>query len=181
MQKNQNDLIYDFLIESYLDEEPLDENNEEDLRYLNKILIKKWGSDFPGDDCIFITPEGKYLNIRSLLDHERLGTWVMEQGYGLKIEDPRWFVHKLNYVRCRNTSTLCYADLPEKAKAGQLGAFQYWLEQKVEGNCSKIEISTPSAEYKTYKLSEYFAEDLISLIKRYYSSGVLYEKINKPK
>jgi hypothetical protein len=176
MQKNQNDLIYDFLIEAYLDDEPLDENNEEDLRYLNKILIKKWGSDFPGDGCIFITPEGKYLNIwPTLRDHEFLGAWIAEQGYGLNIEEPMWFVHKLGYIRCRSTSTLCYIDLPEKTKSSQLGALQYWLEQKVENNCARIDIGVPSGDCKTYKLKEYFAEDLIDIIKRFYSSGILYE------
>lgn len=67
---------------------------------------------------------------------------------------------------------LCFVALPSVITDLQLRALLEWLENKVSSNTLQV-ITTN--EYKIYNLDEYFPEDIIKLIKRYYSSGKLYE------
>lgn len=166
-----DNLIYSWLLEM-LTEEATDFNET------HQALLKTWGSNAPGTGCIFITPEGKYLNLfPKIFSHDKLCDWVDRAGYGPTNKRASWFSDTFNYVRCRNNRGLSLIDLPAKITASQLDALQVWLETKV--NDDTLDIGTATGDYKSYNLNEYFPEDLIKIIKRYYSSGKLYEAKTK--
>jgi hypothetical protein len=64
-------------------------------------------------------------------------------------------------------------ELPAKITASQLDALQVWLETKVSDNT--LDVGTADGQYKSYNLQDTLPEDIIKRIKRYYSSGKLYE------
>jgi hypothetical protein len=176
--------IYEWLLDLLPEEE--DDFIEVDFTLtteeLHKAILKEWGSKEPADGCIFITPEGLFINLfPHLHDHEDLCTWVTENDLGDVSDDASWFIKELGYIKCRNTRTLCYAELPSKTTSSQLAALELWLETKVQADqVEHIDIGTLENEYKTYDLNIYFPEDVIKRIKRFYSSGHLYEtKIRK--
>jgi hypothetical protein len=165
-----DNLIYSWLLEMLTE----DSTATPDLTTTHQALLKRWGKDYPGEGCIFITPEGIYLNLYPLLmNHDRLCDWVDQNGYGPTTGKASWFINTLNYIRCRNTASICYIDLHTEVKPAQIRALQTWLETKVKA--ASLDIGTPTNEYKSYNLQEYFPEDIIKIIKRYYSSGKLYE------
>jgi hypothetical protein len=140
----------------------------------HQALLKAWGSSTPGNGCIFITPEGTYLNLfPKIFSHDKLCDWVDRSGYGPTTKQARWFSDNLDYVRCRNNRGLCLIELPAKITASQLDALQVWLETKVSDDT--LDVGTTDGQYKSYNLQDMLPEDIIKRIKRYYSSGKLYE------
>lgn len=145
---------------------------------IDNIIVKHWGQDTPGEDCIFIHPTGKFINIYpELNDHEDLCYWFEENGLGDNPEYPAWFVDEFNYIRCRNNLHQCYIELPKIITRSQTYALEEWLETKV--TTDYIDIEAPNGEQNKYNLDEYFPEDIIKSIKRFYSSGRLYENKSK--
>jgi hypothetical protein len=140
----------------------------------HQALLKAWGSNSPGNGCIFITPEGTYLNLfPKIFSHDKLCDWVDRAGFGPTTKQARWFSDNLDYVRCRNNRGLTLIELPAKITVAQLDALLVWIETKV--NDTTLDVGTPDDQYKSYDLQSYLPEDIIKLIKRYYSSGKLYE------
>lgn len=147
-----------------------------DLVQMNNIIVETFGSTTPGEGCIFIATDGSFINIYPRLDdHEDLCYWLEEQGYGQNPEDASWFVSEFNYVRCRNSRHLCFLELPRACTTQQYHSIEEWLEEKVTSET--IQVITPDGSWKEYSTNEYFPEEIIRLIRRYYTCGQLYEKL----
>lgn len=151
------------------------EEFESDINKVDNIILNHWGQNNPGEGCVFIHPSGKFINIYPTLDdHEDLCYWL-EENYNIATPgDAEWFVQEFDYVRCRSSIGLTFIELPEKITSKQLYSLQTWMEEKVSSD--KLEIETERG-WKTYNLDDYFPEDLIKIIRRYYASGRLYENI----
>ena len=150
----------------------------DEIKQMDEIIQSRWAFDIPGEGCIFIAPNGKFINIYPKLDdHEDLCYWLEElDDYNFNTpEDAEWFVIEFGYVRCRNSMHLCFIELPQKMTREQYYSLEQWLEEKVSSD--KIDIEAWSGEWKTYHLDNYFPEDIIKIIKRSYASGKLYEKL----
>ena len=150
--------------------------NADNIKQMDKIIQYHWASETPGEGCIFIAPNGKFINIYPELDdHEDLCYWLEENGYRDNPEDGEWFVSEFGYVRCRNSMHLCFIEVPQKMTREQYSSLEQWLEEKVSSD--ELDIEAWSGEWKTYNLNNYFPEDIIKIIKRSYASGKLYEKL----
>ena len=148
-----------------------------DIKQMDEYIQNEFASDIPGDGCIFIAPNGKFINIYPKLDdHEDLCYWLEEQGFDDIIEEAEWVVTTFNYVRCRNSLHLCFIEVPQIMTSAQYSSLEEWLETRVQTNT--LDVEAWSGEWKTYNLDDYFPEDIIKLIKRSYASGKLYENIN---
>lgn len=148
--------------------------NDNNIKQMDDIILEHWAEDVPGEGCIFIHPDGRFINIYPKLDdHEDLCYWLEEQGFETVIEDASWFVEEFNYVRCRNSLHLCFVDLPQSMTKNQLYSLQDWMENKVRSD--SLQVITSDGQYREYDLDNYLPEDIIKLIKRYYSSSILYE------
>lgn len=147
-----------------------------DIKQMNEYILKEFGSVIPGDGCIFIAPEGTFINIYPKLDdHEDLCYWLEEHGFKDTPDDAEWFVDEFKYIRCRNSPHMCFIHLPEEVTTKQLNSLEEWLETKVFYGA--IQIAVPDGKWRKYDLKKYFPEDIIKIIRRYYSSGTLYEKL----
>lgn len=154
-----------------------------DKQSIDKLIQEEFGSTNPGEGCIFISPNGKFINIYPQLDdHEDLCYWLEDEleDQGIDeneiVEDAEWITDTFDYIRCRNSLHLCFAALPENGLTqDQYRSLELWMEEKVSTQTIQIYIGSKSHEYDT---DEYFPEDIIKLIKRFYSSGILYESVD---
>lgn len=167
------DAEWDFDHRSVLQESLHDDR----LDKIDRFIQNSFGQETPGNGCIFIAPNGKFINIYpKLVDHEDLAEWLNENGYDSVPVEAEWFVDTLGYTRCRNSRSQCYIELPIVAiTRHQLYSLEEWLVNKVVTN--QIEIEAPNGQWHKYDLKEYFPEDIIKVIKRFYSSGTLYEDL----
>lgn len=184
IQKNPHGYVYDKPDFLWLDEssesltvghKSLDKSM---IQAMNEAIITEFGASYPGEGCICIAPDGTFINVYpKLADHEDLCTWLIEQGFDGVVSEAEWLVDTLDYVRCRNNpASLCYIELPLKTiTRSQLYSLEEWLEDKVSHDHISIEL--PDGIWKRFSLEEYFPEDIIKKIKRYYASGKLYEKL----
>lgn len=156
----------------------LDSNTK---KQIDLDIKNAWGEDYPGEGCIFIHPDGSFLNIYPKLDdHEDLCYWLEDEGYDSDyiVEDPAWLTDTFNYIRCRNSVHLCFIALPDsKVTSAQLDSLERWMEEKVTSDYIDVVIENTD-EQQHYSTEEYFPEDIISKIKRFYASGRLYEEID---
>lgn len=102
--------------------------------------------------------------------------------YSTPIDNGSEFMREINAVRLNNAyaKDTAYIELPkDKMTNAQYYALEDWLNfipaTKLDIYTSAY-ISGNKVNYKSYDLNEYFPEDIIKLIKRYYSSGTLYER-----
>lgn len=148
------------------------------LKEIDAVIQSTFSSKSPGDGCIFIAPNGNFINIYpKLADHEDLTYWLQEQGFNAIINEAEWFVEVLNYVRCRNSRHQCYIEVPIKQMTReQYDSLQEWIDAKVQTLYLDVEMS--NGDWNTYSMDEYFSEDIIEKIKRAYASGKLYENYN---
>lgn len=117
-----------------------------------------------------------------------------ERDYGYYYDD--YFLAQLTetfgWVRVNtgtgSTDFRCYVVIPSKDKA-RLSSSQYyklldWLDYCQILNKESVAIVTESGDKQNYSLKEYTSDEIIAKIKRYYTSGRLYEseeKYYKPK
>lgn len=146
------------------------------IKQMDKAIVNEFGRDYPGEGCILIAPDGTFINVYpTLADHEDLCIWLTEQGFDGVVNEAEWLVETFNYVRCRNNpESLCYIELPlHNITRHQLYSLEDWINEKVKYDHISIEL--PDGVWKRFSLNDYFAEDVIKKIKRYYASGTLYE------
>ena len=168
-----------------------------DLVSIDSAIQAHFGSDVPGEQCIYIAATGNFINLYpQLSEHEELATWLVEQSL-VKLPDGKtassyldelakdytenFFADFLNYIQCRNHENLCYVILPEKRPTfDQYEKLEQWFNERVFTNkkCRQIEIICIDRDSKNYRTDMHSAEDLIKRIKRCYASGRLYEKLD---
>lgn len=193
--------MWEFLWE---DLNTLNENMIEETK-LTTILKDEFGSKTPDEGSSYITPDGTFLNMPDT-HHDvlpvlaRAGIISIENASTLDLDDfeddsicgydfEKFFTKSdINYIRCNDgtfDSTCCYINLPEaKPTNAQFRSLEQWLNERVVINprLQRIELGsqfTSQFTNKWYYLADYTSANLIKLIKRYYASGRLYEKINK--
>ena len=190
-----------FLNEEFLKlwEELSDINGAIGYSRISTVLKSSFGETTSRDGSIFIMPDGCFLNMPDT--HGDVLPVLIENGiidlpadadlenysyYDYAVDMlgkdlPKFFAStNLNYIRCNNDPDLCYIEVPENRPTNaQLRSLEQWLIERVYTLNDKdqcVELSSQfTKDYKQYLLSEYTAEDLIKLIKRFYASGKLYE------
>lgn len=146
------------------------------IKDMHNAIMSEFASPDPGPGCIFIAPDGNFIKIYPKLDdHEDLAYWLEEIGFDedTVVEDAEWFVDEFNYVRCRDSQWIPLIQCPEKITSNQLISLEEWLENHVDAGV-ELEV-TCGDQIKRYNTDDYFPEDIIKNIKRYYSSGKLYD------
>ena len=142
-------------------------------------IVEEFGSANPGYGCSFIDANGRFINIYPKLDtHEDLCEYVQDT-YDIELpyQDEAYFIKEYGWVRLRSDPNMCIIELPPKINNPQWYALEDWLEF-VEDRCPngcEIHVGSLYGSYNSYALgTEYFAEDIIKVCKRYYSSGNLF-------
>lgn len=150
------------------------------LTELEEMVIDEFGSSNPGPGCSFIASDGRYINIYPKLDtHEDLCYWVEDQLNGsIDAPDEEYFIRNFNWIRLRTPPELMIVEMPTSAPVSkQWWALEDWLmycEEKYPGghelNLIICRDTYPIQEQIDFFGKDVFAEDVISLLKRYYTT-----------
>ena len=140
-----------------------------------------FGSDNPQTGCSYIAKDGTFINIYPKLDvHEDLCEWIEDTlNIQLEYRDEEYCIRKFGWIRLRIDPNMLVIELPaESPDRMQWYSLQDWLEFAEGQNRSRrlyLDVCDGSDTCVPYNFgSEYFAEDIMKVCKRYYSSGKLY-------
>ena len=146
-------------------------------------IQSSFGSDSPGTGCSFIDVDGTYINIYPKLDvHEDLCEWANDNlDAGISNPDEEYFVRNYGWIRLRSDPSLMIIEMPSsKPTSQQWYSLEDWLlfcEEKYGMSRTKLSINicddVRNTDVPIAFGSEYFAEDVVKLLKRYYSSGAM--------
>lgn len=137
----------------------------------------------------FITPKGLFIDfgnkdVHSQLDQEVYYGVNPEGNYTKEFGYTELFLPTLGFIRCNDGTTwgeLLIELSDTNPTNAQYRALESWLIDSFEiTSCNYLIIATNKGSER-YDKDEYFAEDIIKIIKRYYSSGRLYENRNEMK
>ena len=145
------------------------------------LAIQTFGKDSPSTGCSFISPDGLFINIYPKLPiHEDLCDWVEDQlDIELPYKDEEYFVREFQWIRLRNDPTMMVVELPEEEPfRNQWYSLQDWLEFCEEQHPHGVSLYLNILDTNIYSVevnfnTEYFAEDIVKMLKGYYSSGRL--------
>lgn len=154
---------------------------------LESEILAEFGGFKPNPGCIFVSKDGTFVNIYPKLDtHEDLCEWVEDNlNIEIKYPDEEYFINLFNWIRLRFDPSMTIIELPANNPTGaQWASLEEWLLY-VEDAIANREITLYLTVYNDpqncdveYRFGKnYFAEDIIKLLKRYYSSGRLYASI----
>lgn len=152
---------------------------------IEDMVIDTFGSPNPGPGCTFIAQDGTYVNIYPKLDtHEDLCWWVEDQFEEGTIDfpDESYFIRNYNWIRLRTPPELMIIEMPtNRPDSKQWWALEDWLlyceEHYPGGHELNLMINKgntiPIQEQIDFFGSEVFTEDIIGLLKKYYTTGRL--------
>lgn len=155
--------------------------NSEQIDNKEQLSRELFGSSTPGYGCSYICKDGLFINIYPKLDtHEDL-CWYLEDHYDEFFEyaDEEYFIREFGWVRLRTDPNMVIIELPSSMTNAQWYSLEDWLqfiEQRYPNGATlylnAVDANDADNEYNLGK--DYFAEDIIKICKRYYSSGRLY-------
>lgn len=146
------------------------------------LVVRTFGSLTPNPGNIYLSPDGVFINLYPRIDtHEDLCWWLEDNGYSLEYKDEEYFVREFQWIRLRSDPSMLIIELPnESPSSKQWYALEDWLlycEDRYSGTGVKLYIGvcdSNSSDIECNFFVDYFAEDIIKICKRYYSSGKLY-------
>lgn len=151
----------------------------------------------PNGSIISVTQAGKLIgqrledNIHSDMVYVILSAIAKSLGQEWNIDDKRYeekqldfLTYGLNWARVNTGTTWLedrfYCVLPNHMTSAQYRSLEKWLEWGTDNNKDEVLVYVGRDEVnQTYYFNETFPEDIIKKIKRYYSSGRLYESLDK--
>lgn len=143
-------------------------------------IVSTFSASNPGPGCSFIDSTGKFINIYPKLDvHEDLCEWVKDNlSVKLPYVDDEYFVREFGWVRLRSDPSMCIVEMPAKNPANSVWyALEDWflfVEERNPNTVVNIEVcDSKKAPISLTLGTEYFGEDVVKILKRYYSSGTL--------
>lgn len=136
------------------------------------------GATFLMPNGLFIDLGASHMTVHQEFDEQVYtdlvdgGDYVGEFGY------TDLFLTRLGFIRCNDGTTMgsLLVHLPsQKPTRQQYEALEGWLEASLSMEMYNYIIIATDNSTKRYDLGDYMTEELMALIKRYYSSGRLYE------
>ena len=145
-------------------------------------ILDEFGSPNPGTGCTFIADDGTFVNIYPQIDtHEDLCNWV-EDNFDVEFEykDEEYFVEGYGWIRLRKDPSMGIIELPnERPNNQQWYSLEDWLdfvEESLNGRELPMYINILGTNIYSVEVQfgkQMFAEDLLNMLKRYYTSGKL--------
>lgn len=139
----------------------------------------------PPTGATFLMPNGLFIDLGA--SHMTVHQEFDEQVYNDLVEGGDYvgefgytdlFLPRLGFIRCNDGTTMgsLLVHLPsQKPTREQYEALEGWLDASLSMDMYNYIIIATDKSTKRYDTDDYMTDELIALIKRYYSSGRLYE------
>ena len=155
------------------------QNKEE--KDIIKLVSNNFGvTNEPFYGPTFILPNGYFLNIQKCKHHSDVEKWLIDNGYSTNeynISAGSKTLDDLGCIRCDTTKY--YIALSENQPTSeQYNSLLVWLDKLLEYK-NLVEVITYDNQHIVYDLREITPDYVIDRIRHFYSSGVLYEKLNQ--
>ena len=127
----------------------------------------------------YILPDGSFLDLRNQPHHSVVERWLIDNGLSNEeyIETAgSQTLYDLGCIRCdylKNYIALC----SKQPTRNQYNSLLVWLDE-LSKTTRNVQVISPTDQAVTYWFNEYLTDDVVERIKRYYSSGRLYEKVD---
>ena len=128
----------------------------------------------------FILPDGSFLDLRNEKHHSSVERWLIDSGLSTKefIEtagSPT--LYDLGCIRCDYVKY--YISLSNiQPTREQYNSLLIWLDE-LQRTTQIVEVITSDDQHVVYHLDDIISDYVVDRIRRYYSSGTLYEKLNQ--
>lgn len=143
---------------------------------LDKVVDYFGITDKPYNGPTYILPSGYFLDLSKYKHHSDVEKWLIEtdlSSYEYVRTGGSPTLTDLNCVRC-NTEKY-YIALPDKVTREQLSTLLVWLDY-LSRTTACVEVITQDNQSVLYDIKMEPTDSVIDRIRRYYSSGRLYEK-----
>lgn len=144
-------------------------------------------SESPIDGPSFLLPDGTFIDMNKRTKYRDFAAHANAEEYLQDIGLSTSYIEKsgsptlqdLGTIRLNTLNYNNFIELSDvRPTPAQYRALQIWLDENEQSH-PKIDIITPNFENSvTYNYGDYIVDEIISKIKRYYSSGQLYESLN---
>lgn len=154
----------------------------------NAVEDKFNATTWPPEGPTFLMPDGKFLDIVSTFDSKKSGRnfpchaevedYLAQVGMSTAYADGSGSptLQSLGVIRLNDLKGNNFIELSElKPTHEQYDGLEKWLDENSTYSSSVEIASRGYKEYKCYDYDDYTVDEIVSAIKRYYSSGKLYE------
>lgn len=152
----------------------------QDKSILDKVIDNFGTSDTYYFGPSFILPNGLLLDLSNESSHSSVEKWLIDnnlsnEDFNISTGSPT--LYNLGCIRV--DSVKYYIALsPIQPTREQYNSLLVWLDN-LSKSTSFVEVITPDNQHITYNFKEIITDYVVDRIRRYYSSGVLYEKLNQ--
>lgn len=166
----------------------LDEDLSSTTDIFNAVEDKFNATTWPPEGPTFLMPDGKFLDIVSTFDSKKSGRnfpchaevedYLAQVGMSTAYADGSGSptLQSLGVIRLNDLKGNNFIELSElKPTHEQYDGLEKWLDENSTYSSSVEIASRGYKEYKRYDYDDYTVDEIVSAIKRYYSSGKLYE------
>lgn len=141
------------------------------MRFLNERAFSDFITDKIPKYSTYILTDGKFVDLYDGT-HNAFKEYCRETGIeyknalkdSIQLNDGKSTVDEMPYA---------YIQLPKSLTTAQYSSLLKWLD-KLDYD-DEVEVVTNNGSFKKYSLIDYTTDEIIKKIRRYYSSGILYE------
>lgn len=169
----------------------LDEDLSSTTDIFNAVEDKFNATTWPPEGPTFLMPDGKFLDIVGTFDSKKSGRnfpchaevedYLAQVGMSTAYADGSGSptLQSLGVIRLNDLKGNNFIELSElKPTHEQYDGLEKWLDENSTYSSSVEVASRGYKEYKSYDYDDYTVDEIVSAIKRYYSSGKLYETVS---
>ena len=166
-------------------------NNVDKDKIINTVESRYSTSDWPFDGPTFLLPDGKFLDLVGTFGedsfedfpcHAEVEAYLDSLGLSTSYVEASGCptLQSLGAIRLNNLDDNNFIELSSrKPTEAQYEGLERWLDENSQDHNSVYVAVSGFDRYVTYNYSDYIVDDIIKRIKRYYSSGQLYESSNE--
>ena len=133
----------------------------------------------PPSSKTFILPDGLFLNLDKVRHHSDVEQFLIDRGLSESefaiIGGGSPTLSHLGCIRCDPKKQTCILPACDHLEVEAIGGLVLWLDM-MSSRYPFVTVVGHDGQSVTYSFSEYITDDIVERVRRYYSSGTLYEK-----
>lgn len=139
-------------------------------------VVSEFGRENPGPGNTYIAEDGTFIQLYPRIDdHADLCEWIEEElGQPIEYHDAEYAVNEFNWVRLRKDPFDAVIELTvDRPTNSQMLSLEDWLIMLEDSEVTSITIGVfryrGLLEISSFN-SEYFAEDIMKIVRKYYAT-----------
>lgn len=152
---------------------------EKDVDIIDLVELEFGVHKTPPSSKTFIMTDGLFLNLDKVRHHSDVEQFLIDKGLSESefaiIGGGSPTLSHLGCIRCDPKKQTCILPACEYLEEESLNGLLLWLDM-MSNKYSYVTVVGHDGQSVDYHFGDYIADDIVSRVRRYYSSGTLYEK-----